>query len=118
MLYGRLSERSPKEDRNFDAVHSILQVTDLIRMESLVLQSLGFRINTPTAYTFLSLLKQFISLPPTVTALAVYILVCHSPLKCALLNLSAPSFTSRHKLVVAALSQKQCFEWVEHKANR
>ena len=46
-------------------------------MESLVLQSLGFRVNAPTAYTFLSLLKQHISLAPAVSALAVYLLVCH-----------------------------------------
>ncbi len=54
----------------------VVQPEDLLRMEGLLLQSLDFRINAPTAYTFLSLLKQHIGVSPRVAALAVYLLVC------------------------------------------
>ena len=49
---------------------------DLLRMEGVVLQTMDFRINAPTGYTFLCLLKQHIGLSPRVAALAVYLLVC------------------------------------------
>ena len=54
----------------------VAQPEDLLRMEGVLLQSLDFRINAPTAYTFLSLLKQHVGLSPRVAALAVYLLVC------------------------------------------
>lgn len=44
-------------------------------MEGVVLQTMDFRINAPTAYTFLCLLKQHVGLTPRVAALAVYLLV-------------------------------------------
>ena len=44
-------------------------------MEGLVLQSLEFRVNTPTCYTFLSLLNQHLKPPPAHAALSVYLLV-------------------------------------------
>lgn len=36
----------------------LVQPGDLLRMEAVVLDVLGFRINTPTAHTFLSMYKQ------------------------------------------------------------
>ena len=44
-------------------------------MEGLVLQSLEFRVNTPTCYTFLSLLNQHLGPSPAHVALSVYLLV-------------------------------------------
>lgn len=104
-----------------------MQTEDLLRMEGVVLQSLDFRINTPTAYTFLCLLKQHIGLPPRVAALAVYLLVsvhlphipCHScpwlmavswlnlsrahrPKKCSL----SCSVESNEKLIMTSAAQE------------
>lgn len=66
---------------SFDSASTLVWVAqpeDLLRMEGVLLQSLDFRINAPTAYTFLSLLKQHIGLSPRVAALAVYLLVCEN----------------------------------------
>lgn len=46
---------------------------DLLRMEAIVLDCLSFRINTPTAHTFLSMYKQALSLQPRTCALASYL---------------------------------------------
>ena len=54
------------------------QSRDLLRMEGLVLQSLEFRVNTPTCYTFLSLLIQHLGMVPATAALSIYLLV-HPP---------------------------------------
>lgn len=48
---------------------------DLLKMESLVLQTLGFRINAPTSHTFLSLFQQGIQSSPTCHALAAFLTV-------------------------------------------
>jgi hypothetical protein len=44
-------------------------------MESVVLDALGFRLNTPTAYSFLCLFDQGICLGPSTKALACYLVV-------------------------------------------
>ncbi|KAL3146333.1 hypothetical protein ABBQ32_003025 [Trebouxia sp. C0010 RCD-2024] len=46
---------------------------DLLKMEALVLQSLGFRINCPTSHTFLSLFHQGVQSSPKCQALAAYL---------------------------------------------
>lgn len=46
---------------------------DLLRMEGIVLDCLAFRINTPTAHTFLSMYKQALGLQPRTCALASYL---------------------------------------------
>ncbi|KAK9809838.1 hypothetical protein WJX72_000129 [[Myrmecia] bisecta] len=46
---------------------------DLLKMESLVLESLSFRINTPTSHTFLSLFKQGSTHSPRAAAMASYL---------------------------------------------
>lgn len=46
---------------------------DLLRMEALVLEVLGFRVNAPTTHTFLSLFKQALRLEPRTCALACYL---------------------------------------------
>lgn len=48
---------------------------DLLRMEAVVLDCLSFRVNTPTAHTFLSMYKQALGVPPRTCALACYLLV-------------------------------------------
>lgn len=48
---------------------------DLLKMEALVLQSLGFRINCPTSHTFLSLFHQGVQSSPKCQALAAYLTV-------------------------------------------
>ena len=57
----------------------VAQARDLTRMEGLVLQSLEFRVNTPTCYTFLSLLNQHLGPSPAHVALSVYLLVRSGP---------------------------------------
>lgn len=52
-----------------------LQPGDLLRMEGIVLDCLAFRINTPTAHTFLSMYKQALGLQPRTCALASYLAV-------------------------------------------
>ena len=49
------------------------QQGDLLKMEGLVLQSLGFHINTPTAHTFLSLIKMGLRLGARAGATASFI---------------------------------------------
>jgi hypothetical protein len=49
------------------------QQGDLLKMEGLVLQSLGFHINMPTAHTFLSLLKLGLRLDARAAAAASFI---------------------------------------------
>ena len=49
------------------------QPGDLLKMEGLVLQSLGFHINMPTAHTFLSLLKLGLRLDARAAAAASFI---------------------------------------------
>lgn len=44
-------------------------------MEAIVLDCLSFRINTPTAHTFLSMFKQALALQPRACALASYLTV-------------------------------------------
>ncbi|KAL4446358.1 hypothetical protein ABPG77_003165 [Micractinium sp. CCAP 211/92] len=46
---------------------------DLLRMEAIVLDCLSFRVNTPTAHTFLSMYKQALGLQPRTCALASYL---------------------------------------------
>ncbi len=52
-----------------------LQMKDLVRMEGLVLQSLDFRVNAPTCFTFYSVLLRHLQPSPKTAALASYILV-------------------------------------------
>ncbi|BDA41961.1 probable cyclin-A2 at C-terminar half [Coccomyxa sp. Obi] len=72
---------SKNEEERYPSVQDFTSISDncfrpedLLRMEGVLLQSLDFRINAPTAYTFLSLLKPHIGLSPRVAALAVYLL--------------------------------------------
>ncbi len=51
----------------------VAQQGDLLKMEGLVLQSLGFHINTPTAHTFLSLIKMGLRLGARAGATASFI---------------------------------------------
>jgi hypothetical protein len=44
-------------------------------MEAVVLDCLSFRVNTPTAYTFLSMYKQALGVAPRTCALACYLAV-------------------------------------------
>ena len=53
-----------------------VQVAELVRMESLVLQTLEFRLIKPNAYTMLCLLRQALELGKRDTALAMYLVVC------------------------------------------
>lgn len=46
---------------------------DLLRMEAIVLDCLSFRVNTPTAHTFLSMYKQALGVQPRTCALASYL---------------------------------------------
>lgn len=48
---------------------------DLLRMESEVLQCLGFRINAPTSHTFLSLFSHGVTLSSKAQSLASYLTV-------------------------------------------
>ena len=48
---------------------------DLLKMESLVLQTLGFRINAPTSHTFLSLFQQGMQASSKSHALAAFLTV-------------------------------------------
>lgn len=60
---------------SFSAWHEMflcVQHPDLVRMESLVLHQLDFRVTTPTSYIFLSLYRQGIPLSNTAAALASY----------------------------------------------
>ena len=51
-----------------------LQKEDLLRMERIMLDGLGWRVKTPTSYTFLHLYTQALSCPqPKATALAAYL---------------------------------------------
>ena len=52
-----------------------MQMKDLVRMEGLVLQSLEFRVNAPTCFTFFSILGRHLQPTPKMVALASYILV-------------------------------------------
>ena len=52
-----------------------MQMKDLVRMEGLVLQSLDFRVNAPTCFTFFSVLGRHLQPTPKMVALASYILV-------------------------------------------
>lgn len=52
-----------------------LQPGDLLRMEAIVLDCLSFRVNAPTAHTFLSMYKQALGLQPRTCALASYLVV-------------------------------------------
>lgn len=45
---------------------------DLLKMEALVLQTLGFRINAPTSCIFLSMFRQGIALSPKAHSMAAY----------------------------------------------
>ena len=54
------------------------QMKDLIRMEGLVLQSLDFRVNAPTCFTFYSVLLRHLQPAAKTAALASYILVSSS----------------------------------------
>lgn len=53
-----------------------LQKQDLVLMESVVLSTLSFRMNLPTAFTFLSLYGQILRVPPAVRSEACYLAVC------------------------------------------
>lgn len=59
--------------------HRWVQMKDLIRMEGLVLQSLGFRVNAPTCFTFHNILLRHLQPCAKTAALASYILVCPPP---------------------------------------
>ncbi len=52
-----------------------VQVGDLLRMESLVLQTLDFRIARPNAHTMLGLFRKALELGPRDAAFAMYIIV-------------------------------------------
>ncbi|KAK9909017.1 hypothetical protein WJX75_006080 [Coccomyxa subellipsoidea] len=67
-------ERYPSVQDFTSISDNCFRVEDLLRMEGVVLQTMDFRINAPTGYTFLCLLKQHIGLSPRVAALAVYLL--------------------------------------------
>ena len=57
-----------------------LQVSDLHAMEGLVLQTLDFRLNSPTAHTFLSIFSEGVGLQGRAAALAsMYTVSGHLP---------------------------------------
>lgn len=56
-----------------------MQMKDLVRMEGLVLQSLDFRVNAPTCFSFFSVLGRHLQPTPKMAALASYILVHPNP---------------------------------------
>ena len=72
-------ERHPSVQDFTSIADNCFHTGDLLKMESLVLQSLGFRINSPTSHTFLSLFLQGVQLTPKAEAMAAYFTVCCSP---------------------------------------
>lgn len=66
-------ERHPSVQDFTSIADNCFLAADLLKMESTVLQSLGFRINAPTSCTFLSVFQQGIGLPPKSLALASYL---------------------------------------------
>jgi hypothetical protein len=66
----------PMHMRVHDCLSSVsMQHDDLLKMESLILSTLGFRIMTPTTFGFLSLMQQGLNLGQKVCHLASYLLV-------------------------------------------
>jgi len=55
-----------------------MQVADLLRMESLVLQTLDFRVARPNAHTMLGLFRKAMDLGPRDAAFATYLVVSSS----------------------------------------
>ena len=68
-------ERHPSVQDFTSIADNCFLAGDLLKMESLVLQSLGFRINAPTPHTFLSLFQQGIPSSPKCQALAAFLTV-------------------------------------------
>lgn len=66
-------ERHPSVQDFTSIADNCFLAGDLLKMESLVLQSLGFRINAPTSHTFLSLFLQGIPSSPKCQALAAFL---------------------------------------------
>ena len=69
-------ERHPSVQDFTSIADNCFLAGDLLKMESLVLQSLEFRINAPTSCTFLSMFQQGINLSPKAHAMAAYFTVC------------------------------------------
>lgn len=55
-----------------------MQVTELIKMESLILQTLEFRLMRPNAYSMLCLLRQALTVGKRDAALAMYLTARYS----------------------------------------
>jgi hypothetical protein len=70
-----------------------LKVADLVRMESLVLQTLDFRVSRPNAHTMLSLFRKALDLGPRDAAFAMYIVVSLPPTVCGVGQQGALSTT-------------------------
>ena len=63
-----------------DPRHSFAQEADLLHMERTVLNSLGFRVNAPTAYTFWSIFRMSHATADETSSLALYLTVRRSTL--------------------------------------
>jgi len=68
-------ERHPSVQDFTSIADNCFLAGDLLKMESVVLQSLAFRINAPTSCTFLSMFQQGINLSPKAHAMASYFTV-------------------------------------------
>ncbi|DBB06239.1 TPA: hypothetical protein ACH3X3_009782 [Trebouxia sp. C0006] len=65
-------ERHPSVQDFTSIADNCFLAGDLLKMESVVLQSLAFRINAPTSCTFLSMFQQGINLSPKAHAMATF----------------------------------------------
>lgn len=68
-------ERHPSVQDFTSIADNCFLAGDLLKMESVVLQSLAFRINAPTSCTFLSMFQQGINLSPKAHAMATFFTV-------------------------------------------
>lgn len=66
-------ESHPSAQSFTNIADNCFQVGDLLRMESLVLQTLSFRVMRPNSYTILCLLVEALDLDPRDTALAIFL---------------------------------------------
>lgn len=73
------------EEEAHPSVHEFVRIADncftaadLLRMESLLLSALSFRVEAPTAHTFLSLIKGAVAMRPEVAAMGAYLIVSDS----------------------------------------
>jgi len=68
-------ERHPSVQDFTSIADNCFLAGDLLKMESVVLQSLAFRINAPTSCTFLSMFQQGINVSPKAHAMASFFTV-------------------------------------------